>query len=866
MADFDHLPLPEHRQATKKFVPDGRGGKKFSLPPDRNKKLFASKIRDQINQVTSSLKKSSATLDPSLIFEITFNDKNPTIGSFKKFLNDMEIEILSVQENRKGCWVVFSDDQNLKVFLTKLNNYGTEKNEYHHFNIIDAIQDIPVEKKIGKSLKDSPLDDTPDYIDLELWKIDNPHSNDQYINYLKTKYSDNPNFILKDSLITNSFVQLRVLISGSILNEILIDKEISSADRPVFSIFSPSHLESPDIQTIDAYPPHDDATGILILDSGITANHPMLQGVVGAEENFQTKESFVHDNVGHGTSVAGCATFGDIDKCMEEQSFIASNYIYSAKIMYAEEIAPDVFKASYDPERLIGSQLKEAIDSLLSNPSFNIKVINISIGDDRKVIHNNYHRQMPLAALIDELALKYDKVVFIVSSGNKDPRSVFPNISKVLDNYPNYLITRKDYNLIDPATSALSLTVGSISKEIYQQSYYQTTKVITPIAQKDQPSPFTLTGPGVNNMIKPELVEYGGNLSLYEDDNGYIREDFGGKVLLLNNNIMTKPFKHDTGTSYSAPKVAHVIGKLANQYPNKSAIYLKNLILSSAYQPFKPDNDQFYKSIKNTIGHVDFQDNILDSISNQDDHDFILTQYTRVKDDYIYNNDEDFENQTRLRKIFKQLNFTTKLKDNDHLMVSGYGLPSLTESSSSSKNRVVLLHEGEIKLEQTKVFALDFPNEFFEERGNKEITVTLTFNPETRLTRSDSYLGNQMSFYLYEGLNPDELIKKHGTLPEFLSELVLSEKFKLHKIDLLPSLTLRQKSCHQRASVKITNSSRKLRKGPISLVLINNNKWIKDLNKKQNYCISVTFKHEKEIDLYSQIQAKIRSKTKIKIK
>ena len=40
----------------------------------------------------------------------------------------------------------------------------------------------------------------------------------------------------------------------------------------------------------------------------------------------------------------------------------------------------------------------------MSTVRYNIKVVNISIGNSNEVWHRNYNRQLPLAALIDELA------------------------------------------------------------------------------------------------------------------------------------------------------------------------------------------------------------------------------------------------------------------------------------------------------------------------------------------------------------------------------------------------------------------------------------------------------------------------------
>ncbi|MEI9477033.1 MAG: S8 family peptidase [Deltaproteobacteria bacterium] len=328
---------------------------------------------------------------------------------------------------------------------------------------------------------------------------------------------------------------------------------------------------------------------MLIIDSGIISNHPLLEKCVGDERNFQNGETAIHYTVGHGTAIAGCAVYGDIERCISQNLFEASNWVFSAKVLYGKRNDIDgTMSAVYDPEKLVEHQLKEAVDSFLSNAEYHIRVINISLGNRLEVWHKHYYRQLPLAALIDEIAYTYPAVTFILSAGNQNPRDVFGSIGEITDNYPNYLIGNDNFKIINPATSALALTVGSIAPAIRQQTpRYGDEQIKTPIAQPDQPSPFTRRGPGINEMVKPELVEYGGNLILF-DNYGRITEDVGGKVALLNNQTTGDLIQFDYGTSFCASKVAHIAGMVANKYPQKSANFIANMLLVGADYPFVP--------------------------------------------------------------------------------------------------------------------------------------------------------------------------------------------------------------------------------------------------------------------------------------
>ena len=548
-----------------------------------------------------------------------------------------------------------------------------------------------------------------------------------------------------------------------------------------------------DIKDINTKQPPKDATGILIIDSGIVSNHLMLEKCIGAEENFQTKEKETQDTSGHGTSVAGCSAYYSIEECVDNKVFAPSNYIYSAKVMYSEEDLHGNKHPKYDPEKLLESQFSDAIESFLKNDSYNIKCVNISLGNsDEEYKHLKNMRQFPLAELIDNLALKYNKTVFVISSGNSAPCKAYNSIEEIKDNYPKYL-SEDGFHIINPATSALSITVGSISSNInIKDSNYKNEKIRHCISKENEPSLFTRTGPGINDMIKPELVDYGGSMILYHEY-GKIKEDIGGKLVLLNNSHLDRLFRYDIGTSFSAAKVSHIIGKIANKYPNASSNFIKNLLLSGADYPLK-------------------------------------------------NNDKN---------------------------IIGYGVANYEKSVNSYNNRVLLYDESSIEIDNFKIYSINLPEIFFSEKGNKKIIITITFNPKVRRSRLD-YISNQMKCYLYHTISADELHKEYRDIKnekkdiEYNEELEFdNKKLKQYKIDLGKIGNIFS-GCHQKYIKEFKRVPKIMYSSPISLVLVNEDKWLKVGENKQDYCLSIIFEHEKEIDLYNQIKNTIKTRAKIR--
>jgi hypothetical protein len=864
MNKYEHLNLPVYKgniERVKKPFPQVK-------PKHPNKPEFVRKTLKEINTVIESSKKQK--MNTSLIFEMEVN-KHISHKTFEEKLNNMGIEILATSEKKDGYCVVFSSDQELTSFKTKLNEYSIKNIESADpiFDVIEKLHDIPREKKIGKLLKEKPLGERAEFIDIELWNIDpSTHTNDQFIEQLKNTHTDPLKFKITDQLTTKSFVLLRVKLTKEIFDEIIDSKVIFRADRPFTDQFSPAEYLKPDIRNIQINPPPENATGILIIDSGIISNHPMLEKCVGDQANFQDGEQEEQDIAGHGTAVAGCAAYGDIQECLNKKEFTPSNKIFSAKVMYANTTGNQVV-AEYNPEKLVEHQLKDAIEYFLSNANNNIKVVNISLGDSSKTWQKDYERQLPLAALIDELAFEYKDVVFIVSAGNQDPHEFYDSISDIKNNYPKYLIDNPDFKIINPATAALALTIGSIAQKIKIESErYGAEAIKTPIAEKDQPSPFTRTGFGINGMVKPELVEYGGNLILFRESHHFQpQEDKGEKIIVLNNQLTEQIMKFEFGTSFSAPKVAHIAGQIANKYPQRSANFIKNLLLIGADYPFEPD-DYFYGSIPTEIGFKKFQEAVSNHLLEPAEKVLLEDSYTlfNYPKKQVYKLKSDFEpiKKNNVSNVFKKISLETNLSGKDHSSVCGYGLPNLGKAIDSIKQRVVLFDEGQIGLDEIKVYSLKLPEIFFSTQGKKKITITLTFNPETRSTRGNSYLGNTMGFHLFHAVEPQTLIQKYGKLQD-TEKATVPKKFEKYEIKIDGS-EKREKGCHQKAIKTFKREPQPLPQSPISLVLINQNKWLKtkpNEERMQDYCVSVTFEHEKEIELYNALRANVQERVRL---
>ena len=110
------------------------------------------------------------------------------------------------------------------------------------------------------------------------------------------------------------------------------------------------------------------------------------------------------------------------------------------------------------------------------------------------------------------------------------------------------------------------------------------------------------------------------------------------------------------------------------------------------------------------------------------------------------------------------------------------------------------------------------------------------------------------------------LIEKYGVITEQAEQIEDSDylkKIKKFEIGFFPGGNTRKAGCHQKAWKEYRRQPKSIPAPPISLVLLNFNKWITDKNRMQDYCISVAFEHEKEIALYNKIRTNIQTRIRV---
>lgn len=830
MRDLEHLRLTVWQEPLRRRKHGG------GRPPHRDAPLkHAQKLVDEAETLSQTLETRKARapqgINPKLIFRLVLHPQGN--------LEDEAVEALGLRVLGKQpheAIVVFPDEPALAELNSRLRQHAglDEGHAYGGLTAIESIEPLRPEEKIGSRLRARPLtgdeaDQTP--LDVELW-----HAGDQaecraWIGEIE-QFLTQRGCRVSDRYLGDSLCLLRVWVDNGTLDALIASdaldyiKEIDRRPEPAFEMLEVVRSELgqfPPIQDVPA-----NAAGVVVVDSGVMQGHPLLAPAIQDAQVFAGR-LLANDNTG---ASDGDTTTGG------HGTAVAGVAVYNdiGECLAQQRFEPGValFSArvtdpnnEYDPEDLLENQLARAIQYFLDNYA-TAKVFNLSLGDVRLVYSQG--RQFRVAAAIDELAYGHREreVVFVVSSGNLIGSSFGERTDEqIAADYPGYLVDGAQTGLVDPATAAIALTVGGLSygtgRAIRNRVGDDVAGVLAP--ERGWPSPFTRTGPGVDGAIKPDFVDYAGT---WRAERGRIPDQAAHAGLPTTAKDFAPPegrlLRSVAGTSFSAPRVANTAARLFEQFPTASSNLVRALLASSARVPAgRPPG------------------------------------LAGLADD-----------------------------DESVLRVYGYGQPDYDVARRSAENDVWMLDEGSMAPDTLQLYEIpELPPGFLSATGSGTIGVALAFDPPTRSTRGDSYLGITMEFALYRNSTAQSIAnawreysnEEKKRFCERLSLLSDDEKKRsclqlpslsdlkgTQKLDLAPGTNARKKGTLQRGRCRVRNSAWKYDQGALVLAVVCRRHWAPIEVDEQRYAVVVTYTHENsEVQLYSHVRQHLRVYQRVRV-
>lgn len=343
-------------------------------------------------------------------------------------------------------------------------------------------------------------------------------------------------------------------------------KQPDDIDNPMNTVSQTGLLDS----QLEIIEPFDEASTVCVIDSGIQEGHVYIKNAIKSDMSLclLPKRNDVSDQVddgGHGTRVAGAILYPNGISNLGAIQYRLPCYIVNVRVLDENCAMPK----SMLPSKVIGTIVQKFVND------YNIRIFNHSIAA-RYPCLTKYMSSW--AATIDNVSYEKD-ILFIQAAGNlktTNKNSFRLGITEHLQSgrkYPHYLL-ENSCRIPNPAQSMQALTVGAININGYEDDDWTTFGGRGAIAS------YSCTGLGLWGAIKPEVVEYGGDVLINKTSLQYKTLPSTCPELIR----VSPPAyaKDDIGSSYAAPKVANIAAQLQELLPSESALLYKALIVQSA--------------------------------------------------------------------------------------------------------------------------------------------------------------------------------------------------------------------------------------------------------------------------------------------
>ncbi len=365
---------------------------------------------------------------------------------------------------------------------------------------------------------------------------------------------------------------------------------------------------------LEIIPPTDDSPEIGVIDSGIMENHKFIEPAIKPANS----KIYIHDEAssadkvtsgGHGTRVAGAILYPNGISNLPTPYQLPC-FVRNLKVLDAGNNLVTKFPAP--------------LMEFIVDDNEDCQIFNLSISSIKPY---RIKHMSTWAAAIDSIT-HGKNVLFIISAGNL----FFDSIKAYLNNndtYPAYL--QNPYcRIANPGQSSFSLTVGSLNHASFEDADWKSLGI------ENEISPYSRIGSGIWGNIKPDVVEFGGGLIVSKNGNNLIREHAQTSTELVRSTFHGGgAYSRDrVGTSFSAPKVTHIVGQLKKLYPGENINLFRALVIQGARLP----GNFFQQPTKASIQHFGYGLPVIERVTNNSDFriSFYNTGEIKTEEGHIY--------------------------------------------------------------------------------------------------------------------------------------------------------------------------------------------------------------------------------------
>ncbi len=507
--------------------------------------------------------------------------------------DDWRLAGLSVIDDRdQSSLVAASSTLTLERFVQRLEAYRTAvasaKGTVTNSALFDAISDVRwfgPEDRLSDALRSRiaapDLGDPLVDIDIELWyprNLGDGSDQDEAYRWLaivRTAFADAGTEVDQHLDHDIGLLLLRVRTTLAVVARIATLGEIAAIDlAPSFGLAS-SEVDSIEINSLPApRPATDQLPYVAVVDSGVSASHPLLTEVLYEARTLLPTLGDPADECGHGTGVAGIAVYGPTEDWIADYVAGIAPEPAARLISYRVLDHQNRFPRDVLWERAVADAIRAAAAS-------GATIVNLSIGNEDGA--QTTRRATRCAAILDQLARELNLVIVVPTGNSRSDSRGFASDPRSTTRYLKHLVESEDRALLDPAPAALALTVGGTAGG---EGRLRLGEVA--LGRGRDPSAITRRGPGTGRGVKPELVAPAGTLA-WNDTIGAV-ERASLKRLVLSH-AADSLFARDLGTSFAAPVVTNAAVRVRAEHAAISGCLVRALLLQSAVMaPLETDH------------------------------------------------------------------------------------------------------------------------------------------------------------------------------------------------------------------------------------------------------------------------------------
>lgn len=563
---YSHLIIKEGDIQTVKYDPRGRT-KSVARNFGEHGQLLLDGMENIITRHSSTI---SSLGTNKIAFEIKLHESQKFQDKTRReFLENNKIRINAIKNQTQAIASAAVADFN--KFENKVKEYKNTSKNKSEFQFIDSIAPIEIEEKqiskIKEVAKNSALKDEKfDIQAVFLPELTDDEYQTTISNFKQNIKNIGGKLIREPYQLTNGMVIARFEVSGKDIDTVSADEAIYRIEETASYTFEPSEskLTGNLEYSVDENIEPETLPCVVVIDGGIDFSaSPQIEPFVLEHLAYKHNE---YNNFQHGTAVASRVIFGEnIDVQLKTGILVPKARVIDACI--------------FDTKDLTEDNLIEKIKYIVEQYHEKAKIFNMSV-NNRKAIDQN--TMSLLGYEIDALINKY-KIIFTISAGNH-------NLWKHTDNYDDVL-DDDDAIIASPAESTLALTIGAINNEGDPDS----------LTGKDEISPYSRIGHGFAQNEKPDMVAYGGNISIANNAN------FGITAISNNGQFVTT-----SGTSFAAPVIASNAAQIIRYLNNDNNALLTKLLMLHSARPLweteglKDEDKNFYKKLYgNGLGNIE---------------------------------------------------------------------------------------------------------------------------------------------------------------------------------------------------------------------------------------------------------------------